>query len=645
MLACLPGPGDLSLQLLSHPQMNTGLQKWDTTQKMRSAQHPTPAELDAYAKKVANNPLTIKIFPNSVKVPQRKHIRRTVNGLDTSGQRYSPYPLQVSTKAGLLAIVKSPAKGLLKDFDSPRARLLPESMMNPPSAPYVAPSTLNHPQGLARPQQALQHAQALHHVQSMQQQQQTLTHSQSMPPGLQHPSTLQHPQGLPQGLQHSQGLQNTQSIPQPQTLQHTQNVQHPQSIPQTLHHAQGLPPTQRPQNIPQNLQHQQTINQTLQHAQNMSQAMQHTQGLQRSQNIGSQHSQSMPQQTPLQHATGISHQALPHPANNLLQPGLHGARKMPDADAPPNVTVSTSTIPLSMAATLQQNRAPDLGSIVHQINQFCQARAGIGTTSVCEGQIANPSPISRNLLINASTRVSTHSIPMPSCVATSVDHSAAAAISSTASGNIPMVNMSRVPTSYPADLKPMGWNQHQLAQLQQMCGETGVQPGKPPQREMNAQLFPGKASSYPQELCMNQSFALKPPIEKPTPSPPVNGLPGPLPYTNGHYFQPLWNNILPTPNSDSMGSQDLAMPFHGGQAAGGSLDCAGGTHYRAIGSGSSSQNNMMQTMDYLSGGDFQQSCFRDESMASIGKVQRPPMSRAPEPADSRNIHVQHPGYR
>ncbi|KAM8977296.1 protein FAM222B isoform 2-T2 [Pelodytes ibericus] len=559
MLACLPGPGDLSFQLLSHPQMNTGLQKWDTTQKMRSAQHPTPAELDAYAKKVANNPLTIKIFPNSVKVPQRKHIRRTVNGLDTSGQRYSPYPSQVSTKTGLLAIVKSPAKGVLKDFDGTRARLLPEAIMNPPSAPYVAPSTLNHPQGLSRPQQALQHAQAMQHAQSMQQQ--TLTHSQSMQPGLQqpqglqHPQTLQHPQGMSQGLQHSQGLQNTQSIPQPQTLQH---------------------------------------------------------------------------------------QSLPHPANNLLQSGLHGARKMPDADAPPNVTVSTSTIPLSMAATLQQNRQTDLGSIVHQINQFCQARAGIGTTSVCEGQIANPSPISRNLLINASTRVSTHSMPMPSCVGTSVDH-AAAAISSAGSGNVPMVNMSRVPTSYPGDMKQMGWNQHQLVHLQQMCGETGV--GKNTQRECIAQGFSAKPGSYPQELCMSQSFGLKPPIDKPTPSPPVNGLPGPLPYTNGHYFQPLWNNILPTPNSDSSGSQDLAMPFHGGQAAGAPLDCAGGTHYRAMGGGSSSQGNVMQTMDYLSGGEFQQSCFRDQSMAPLAKIHRPQMSRAPESADSRSIHVQHPGYR
>ncbi|KAL7976086.1 hypothetical protein Chor_009764 [Crotalus horridus] len=136
MLACLPGPGDLSFQLLPYPQMNTGLQKWDTPQKMRAAQHPTPAELDAYAKKVANHPLTIKIFPNSIKVPQRKHVRRTVNGLDTSGQRYSPYPpSQASVKTGLLAIVRSPAKGVIKDFDGKRTRLLPEAMMNPPLRP------------------------------------------------------------------------------------------------------------------------------------------------------------------------------------------------------------------------------------------------------------------------------------------------------------------------------------------------------------------------------------------------------------------------------------------------------------------------------------------------------------------------------
>ncbi|MGH0192329.1 UNVERIFIED_CONTAM: hypothetical protein FKN15_018153 [Acipenser sinensis] len=435
---------------------------------MRSAQYPTPAELDAYAKKVANNPLTIKIFPNSVKVPQRKHIRRTVNGLDTSGQRYSPYPSQASTKAGLLAIVKVPIKGIIKDFDGSRTRLLPENMGHAP------------------------------------------------------PNVLL-------------------------------------------------------------------------------------------------------QQPPL---------------------GLHGNRKMPDADAPPNVTVSTSTIPLSMAASLHQNRAADLSSIVHQINQFCQARAGLGSTSVCEGQIANPSPISRNLLIHASSRVSTHHMPtpMPSCIINSVDQAAAAAAAATATSLPPsaMAAMNRVPAGYQNDMKQRSWNQHLLPHLQQMSDNgLGQHPGKHHPRDLPGG-FPCKTLSYPQELCLGQPFSLKPPVDKPTPSPPVNGMPGAMPYTNGHYFQPVWNNILPTPNSDSSGSLDLAMPFHGGPS-GPSIDCVPGTHYRA-GAGSSNQTNVMQTMDYL-GGDYQQPCFRDQNLGMMGKMHRPPMSRAPEPTDNRNTHHQHPGYR
>ncbi|XP_006640904.2 protein FAM222B [Lepisosteus oculatus] len=549
MLACLPGPGDLPFQLLSHTQMNTGLQKWDTTQKMRSAQYPTPAELDAYAKKVANNPLTIKIFPNSVKVPQRKHVRRTVNGLDTSGQRYSPYPSQASTKAGLLAIVKVPAKGILKDFDGSRARLLPEVIMNPPSGPYVTPSTLNlpqtvpHPQGLPRPQ-------GLSHQQTIQQQAQGLRH----PPGMAQPPSLQHPPGLPPT----------------QTLSHPPSLGHPP--PGILLQQQPLPPL-----------------------------------------------------------------------------GLHGSRKMADADAPPNVTVSTSTIPLSMAASLHQNRPADLSSIVHQINQFCQARAGISTTSVCEGQIANPSPISRNLLINASSRVSGHAVPgpLPSCVLSSADQAATAQ-----AGAVPasvMATVNRVPAGYHGDVKQQqqqqrSWSQHQLAHLQHISeGGPGHHPCKHSARDLpGGPGFPCKALNYPQELCVGQPFSLKPPVDKPTPSPPVNGMPGAMTYTNGHYFQPVWNNILPTPNSDSSGSQDLAMPFHGGPPAT-SIDCAAGAHYRA-GAGSSSQTSVMQTMDYLAG-DFQQPCFRDQNLSMLGKMHRPSMSRAPEPGDSRNTHIQHPGYR
>lgn len=194
------------------------------------------------------------------------------------------------------------------------------------------------------------------------------------------------------------------------------------------------------------------------------------------------------------------------------------------------------------------------------------------------------------------------------------------------------------------------WNQHQLAHLQHMQ-DGGSHPCKQPLREP---AFPCKGMGYPPELCVGQPYTLKPPIEKPTPSPPVinNGMPGTMAhYTNGHYFQPhVWNSsILPTPNSDSSGSQELAMPFHGGNPGGATtLDCAppGGAHYRpGAGSSASGQTNLMQTADYL-GGDFQTPCFRDQNLGLMGKMHRPPMNRVgPEAGDGRPAHIQHPGYR
>uniref|UniRef100_A0AAY5EYH5 Family with sequence similarity 222 member Ba n=1 Tax=Electrophorus electricus TaxID=8005 RepID=A0AAY5EYH5_ELEEL len=544
MLACLPGPGDLSLQLLPHSQMNTGLQKWDTTRRMRSAQYPTPAELDAYAKKVANSPLTIKIFPNSVKVPQRSHVRRTVNGLDTGvPPRYSPYPQsQPTAKAGLLAIVKAPAaKGIIKDFAGTRARPHPEASMSAPGGPYGPPPTATSASTLA-----LQHG----------------------------------PQPLSGPPSHQPALQPQQTGAPPPGFRH-----HPAA------------------------------------------AAQHPQGLGRTQ--------------PLSHAP----QQQPHPQQQPPPPGLQGsARKLLDADAPPNVTVSTSTIPLSMAGALHQGRPADLSSIVHQINQFCQARAqGAGATSVCEGQIANPSPISRSLLIDASSRVAVHG-----------GHPAGPPPAAVPGGGPPhgMGAMSRMAV-YHGDVKP--WGQHQLAHLQQIADGAG-HPCKPPSRDTG---YPCKGMNYPPELCMGQPYTLKPPVDKPTPSPPVvsnnnhNGMPaGPVAhYTNGQYYhQPsVWGSILPTPNSDSSGSQELPAPFHG--SAGGAnpaagVECApvGGTaHYRPVGGATAGQTNLMQTADYM-GGDFQTPCFRDQNLGLMGKMHRPPpMGRvvAP-PSEARG---QHPGYR
>ncbi|KAI5624450.1 protein FAM222A [Silurus asotus] len=110
---------------------------------MQSPRYPSTAELDAYAQKTADSPLSIKIFPSNIRVPQHKQISRTVNGLDTTGQRFSPYSQPYSTGyQGLLAIVKVPTvnKGIVKSSDGKRTKLSPIQMA---VAPYAPPSNNN----------------------------------------------------------------------------------------------------------------------------------------------------------------------------------------------------------------------------------------------------------------------------------------------------------------------------------------------------------------------------------------------------------------------------------------------------------------------------------------------------------------------
>ncbi|KFO59479.1 Protein FAM222A, partial [Corvus brachyrhynchos] len=85
------------------------------TAPMHSPRYPSPAELDAYAQKVANSPLTIKIFPTNIRVPQHKHLNRTVNGYDTRGPRSTPSPRHAGGYQGLLAIVKASGKSVVKN--------------------------------------------------------------------------------------------------------------------------------------------------------------------------------------------------------------------------------------------------------------------------------------------------------------------------------------------------------------------------------------------------------------------------------------------------------------------------------------------------------------------------------------------------
>ncbi|KAK5905344.1 hypothetical protein CesoFtcFv8_006818 [Champsocephalus esox] len=817
MLACLPASGDPTLRILSRTQMNTGLQKWETTQKMRSASYPTPAELDAYAKKVANNPLSIQIFPNSVKVPQRKHIRRTVNGLDTSSsQRHSPYPSQVSSSRGLLAVLRAPAKGVIKESDGSRARQLHKVVMDPHSGPYATQSTLNlpqpaphlqgqsqpaphlqgqsqpaprlqgqsqpaphqqgqsqpaphlqgqsqpaphlqgqsqpaphlqgqsqpaphqqgqsqpapHQQGQSQPaphlqgqsqpaphlqgqsqpaaqKQGMVHPQALQqtmaHPMTLQQpqtmpnpqdlQQRSMAHSQAMqrqqslsqvqpsqqrlahPPGLQRQQSASHTQAQLQQLQlqqqqqsasHTQALQQQQSAPHTQALQQQQQNQQNQSAPpatqQQQQHLSHLQTLKHPTAPPQALLSQHSLTQDLRHMSDGAHlpSLQHTQGL-----VGPQ---------PLPQAQGTGTPTMP---NSLQQPppGAYGPRKLPDADAPPNVTVSTSTIPLSMASSLHQNRPSDLSSIVQQINQLCQARAGMGATSVCEGQIANPSPISRNLLINASSRVSCHHLGLgsgPSChmmgpLDKATAHTPNAALHSQPNTSAfhadpeklqllqqqhhhlhqqkqqqqlqqqQLQQHQHLQQQLQLQQQQRSWAQHQMAHMQQP--PEGAHPCKNPRMEPPTECaFSARNPNYSHKLPNTaQSFPLKHPAEKLPPSSPVNCPVGSMPYINGHYMQPQWGH-------NGSGPQDLPVSFQGGQAAA-STDRIPGAKYRPGKEGPPVQSKLMQNVDFV-GGEFQMPSFQEQNMEHVlEKMHRSAMSQVQEPNNGGGVHAHHPGYR
>ncbi|XP_072839660.2 protein FAM222A [Pogona vitticeps] len=151
MLACLQRTQNPPSQHLACPSKSLEPRKCDAMAPTHSPRYPSPAELDAYAQKVANHPLTIKIFPTNVRVPQQKHLNRTVNGYDTTGPRFSPYPVHASSYQGLLAIVKatkssssssssSSGKGLVKSAEGKRTKTSPAA--HAAVAPYPVTSTL-----------------------------------------------------------------------------------------------------------------------------------------------------------------------------------------------------------------------------------------------------------------------------------------------------------------------------------------------------------------------------------------------------------------------------------------------------------------------------------------------------------------------
>ncbi|KAG7498334.1 hypothetical protein JOB18_005934 [Solea senegalensis] len=138
-LACTPKSLDVALPpiLLPAPPLQPCTRKGDSASMI--SRYPSPAELDAFAQKTANSPLSIKIFPSDVRVPQQKQLNKTVNGFDTTGQRYSPYSHPCSGgHRGLLAVVKASvvAKGVVKSSEGRRTK---HANPQAPVAPYNNP--------------------------------------------------------------------------------------------------------------------------------------------------------------------------------------------------------------------------------------------------------------------------------------------------------------------------------------------------------------------------------------------------------------------------------------------------------------------------------------------------------------------------
>lgn len=137
MLACLQRPSQPARH--QHRPLTCATQILDTLnhksepKSTHSLRQPSVAELNAYAQKTLDTPLSIQIFPSTIRVPTHKHISRTVNGLDTRlGSGPHPYARGYQ---GLLAIVKT--KGV---FDVKRAKMAVAPRNRHRQNPYVHPS-------------------------------------------------------------------------------------------------------------------------------------------------------------------------------------------------------------------------------------------------------------------------------------------------------------------------------------------------------------------------------------------------------------------------------------------------------------------------------------------------------------------------
>ncbi|KAG7274698.1 LOW QUALITY PROTEIN: hypothetical protein CRUP_021139 [Coryphaenoides rupestris] len=153
MLACLQRRQNLQHPLCltkplepPPPPPQALARKCELVAPMHTPRYPTAAELDAFAQKTANNPLSIKIFPTNIRVPQHKHLNRTASAtprtpINTGGYHGLLGIGKASSSSSSLSSLSStfvPSKGVLKNSEGRRTKLSPAHIA---VAPYPPPSS------------------------------------------------------------------------------------------------------------------------------------------------------------------------------------------------------------------------------------------------------------------------------------------------------------------------------------------------------------------------------------------------------------------------------------------------------------------------------------------------------------------------
>lgn len=115
-----------------------------------------------------------------------------------------------------------------------------------------------------------------------------------------------------------------------------------------------------------------------------------------------------------------------------------------------------------------------------------------------------------------------------------------------------------------------------------------------------------------------------------------------MPYINGNYMQPPWDNVLATAGNSGSGPQDLPVAFQGEQAAA-SSDCIPGAKYLIAKEDPINQSKLMQNVDFLGQG-FQIPSFQEQNTDEMEKTHKSTMGQVQGPSNGSGVLTHHPGY-